>query len=99
MRNVLITAVLILLGFFAYRQFIKYPYRYVGYFYPDIENMNNWVESQPLGSLNSCHNWVNEMINKYRVYDNNYDFECGKDCYKGDPYGQGVIYTCHTSVR
>ena len=27
---------------------LRYPYRYVGYFYPDIENLNEWEESDPL---------------------------------------------------
>jgi len=100
MRNVLIIVLLVFSGLFIYRQFFKYPYRYVGYFYPDIENMDNWVESKPLGSLDSCRGWVNEMINKYKVYDSSgYDFECGKDCYKGDPYNQGVTHTCRSSVK
>ena len=39
------------------------------------------------------------MADEYGVsYSGNYDYECGKDCYKGDPYYQGVKYTCHSSV-
>ena len=84
-------------GYFVYNQFFKYPYRYVGYFYPNIDNMDKWVESDPMGSVNECRDWANEMINKYKVESGKYDFECGKDCYKGDPYNQGVTYTCHSS--
>lgn len=100
MKKLLVIAVVALFCFLIYRLFFKYPYRYVGYFYPDIENMDKWIESEPLESVNSCRDWVNEMINKYKVYESsNYDYECGKDCYKADPYNQGVTYTCHTSVR
>lgn len=76
-----------------------YPYRYVGYFYPSIDNMENWVESEPLNSLGECRLWAEDMADNYNtIIDNNYDYECGKDCYKGDPYNQGVTYTCHTST-
>ena len=99
MKTVVTIAIIILLGNLTYNRFIKYPYRYVGYFYPSIENLNNWVESKPFGSVDECREWADAMADEYKVaYSGNYDYECGKDCYKGDPYGQGLTYTCHTSV-
>ena len=39
------------------------------------------------------------MEDKYTLNNNNYtDYECGKDCYKGDPYFQGNTYTCNSSL-
>ena len=100
MKTIFTFVIIIFFGFLIYSFFFKYPYRYVGYFYPVKENMDKWVESKPLSSIDGCRDWVNEMINKYKVYDTeNYDYECGKDCYKGDPYNQGVTYTCHSSLR
>ena len=98
MKTIFIIGIIIVIGYLAYNYFIKYPYRYIGYFYPSIENMDKWVESEPLSSVDECRDWVNGMINQYNLADSdNYDYECGKDCYKGDPYSQGVKYTCHTS--
>ena len=76
---------------------LRYPYRYVGYFYPDIENLNEWEESDPLRSLDECREWVGKMVSAHG-HNRDYDYECGKDCYKGDPYNQGVTYTCETST-
>jgi len=86
---------LIIIGWFIHQRFIKYPVRYVGYFYPDTENYDSWVESQPLKSIEGCRDWVNTQISN----SDDYDYECGKDCYKGDPYNQGVNYTCNSSLR
>lgn len=98
--KVIISIILVLvISYFLYNTFIKYPYRFVGYFYPNIENMDKWIESEPLGSIEECREWADKKADEYRVASNsNFDYECGKDCYKGDPYNQGVTYTCHTSV-
>lgn len=93
-KYILSTLLVVVAGWFIYTQFIKYPVRYIGYFYPNTENHDHWIESQPLSSIDDCRNWVNTQISN-----NNYDYECGKDCYKGDPYSQGVNYTCKTSLR
>ncbi|OGM28392.1 hypothetical protein A2801_02565 [Candidatus Woesebacteria bacterium RIFCSPHIGHO2_01_FULL_41_10] len=99
MKAVISIVVILVIGYFVYNQFIKYPYRFVGYFYPNIENMDKWVESKPLGSVDECREWADEMADEYGVASSgNFDYECGKDCYKADPYNQGVTYTCHTSV-
>lgn len=103
MKTILATIVIFTIGYFIYSHFIKYPYRYVGIFYPNAENLNKWVESEPFGSADECREWAEEMADDYiyslgLAYGGNYDYECGKDCYKGDTYSQGVTYTCKTSV-
>ncbi len=99
MKAIISIIIIFLVGYFIYSQFIKYPYKYVGYFYPSIDNMDKWVESEPLGSVDECRDWADEMVDEYHVASSdNFDYECGKDCYKGDPYNQGVTYTCHSSV-
>ena len=107
MKILLAIIIVIYSGYLLYTNFIKYPYRYVGYFYPDIENLEYWVESKPFKSVEACKEWVDEVVDQYadilaasgKEYDYNFDYECGKDCYKADPYNQGVTYTCHTSVN
>ena len=99
MKSIFTIIVFVVLGYFLYSRFIKYPYRYVGYFYPSIDILSEWVESEPIGSVDECREWAEEMADEYEVaYSGNYDYECGKDRYKGDPYYQGLKYTCHTSV-
>jgi len=99
MKNIFVILIFIAIGYFIYRNFIKFPYRYVGFFYPNIDNMEKWIESEPFNTLESCREWAAEMEDKYTFNSNNYtDYECGKDCYKGDPYFQGVTYTCNSSL-
>lgn len=99
MKAILVIIGIVVFGYFFYGKFVKYPYRYVGYFYPDVNYMEKWVESEPMSSVDECQEWAEEMADRYKVaFNGNYDYECGKDCYRGDPYKQGVTYTCHTSV-
>lgn len=99
MNKALIIGIILFFLYLIYRNFIKYPYRYVGYYYPNLENLNAWVESKPFKSVEDCRYWAEGMADRDGVaYSGEYDYECGKDCYKGDPYSQGVTYTCHSSV-
>jgi len=99
MKAILIIGILIFVGHWGYKNYVQYPYRYVGYFYPNINNLNKWVESEPMSSVDECREWADEMSDEYGVASSgDFDYECGKDCYKGDPYSQGLTYTCNTSV-
>ena len=88
--------------FFAqsyYKNNIKYPVRFVGYFYPVYGETSKFIESEPLKTIEDCRDWAEDQADNYGGSGySNYDYECGKDCYKGDPYGGGVIHTCKTSV-
>jgi len=96
MKLVFAVIALLFAGWFIYNSFLKYPVRYIGYFYPDKSNMEKWIESPPLSSVDACRDWVNTQI---KDENQNYDYECGKDCYKGDPYNQGLTHTCNSSLR
>ena len=77
---------------------------YVGYFYPSIENHDIFVESDRLGSMDECRDWVNSQIAIYsnKGYDfdrQSYDYECGVNCREGDDYNQGTKFTCKSSAR
>jgi len=96
---IIVIIILVVMGNFLYKRFIKYPYRYVGYFYPSIYNLNKWVESEPFDSVEECRDWADGMADHYGVaVTADYDYECGKDCRKGDEYNQGVKYDCYSSV-
>lgn len=99
MKAIILLGIFLFIGYWGYKNYIKYPYRYIGYFYPSVDNLSNWVESEPLGSVEECREWADAMSDEYDVASSgNFDYECGRDCYKGDPYNQGLTYTCNTSV-
>lgn len=100
MKVIVCIIIILIAGYFLYNNFLKYPYRYIGYFYPDIDSLDKWVESEPLSNIDECREWIDDMANSYGTANSgNFDYECGKDCYKGDPYNQGVTYTCNSSER
>lgn len=99
MKAIIVLGIFLFVGYWGYTNYIKYPYRYVGYFYPSINNLSKWVESEPMNSVEECREWADEMSAEYGVASSgSFDYECGKDCYKGDPYSRGLTYTCNTSV-
>ncbi|EKD95454.1 MAG: hypothetical protein ACD_24C00485G0008 [uncultured bacterium] len=108
MKNVLGIFILgLIIGFVTY--FIKKPIIYIGYFYPNYEELKLWKESDLLESLEECRKWVNATADEYndyllinfkKEYDYNMlDYECGVDCRLGDDYGQGTKYTCKTTTQ
>jgi len=78
---------------------------YIGYFYPDTNIDDRFIESDPLYSLDECQRWKNSQISifeKVGYYDEGnrtWDYECGVDCREGDDYNQGTKYTCKGSAR
>lgn len=100
MKNIFAIVVVIIISILIHNLLFNNNIKYVGYFYPDKENMEDWSESDPLNSLTECQDWVNNMIDLYEISDENqYDYVCGKDCKKEDAYNQGVSYTCRSKVR
>jgi len=52
-----------------------------GYFYPDINNLSNWIDGNTsFESLDSCRNWANNKARELKLEDNQYDYECGLNC-------------------
>lgn len=70
---------------------------WTGFYYPDIENIDDqktWIVSPPLYSLEECRNWVNSV----RRSSDNSDYSCGKGCYFTQEYvGENVI--CRTDSK
>lgn len=72
---------------------IIFPPTWIGFFYPDQNNLFDHKQSYELKSLEECRDWIDEMSS---IYDPNntgmYDYECGKNCKLSDS-GVG-IYVC-----
>lgn len=51
-----------------------------GYFYPDQNNLSNWVEGGNFDSLESCRNWAVNYGYLKSIPVSDYDYECGLNC-------------------
>lgn len=52
---------------------------WIGFYYPDANNLDKWVQSDKLDSLDECRDWVDGMV-LARYQDTNSDYECGQNC-------------------
>ena len=69
---------------------------YVGFFYPDANNLLNDIQSpDAFDSLEACRDWVGEQALIQNLGQTVYDYECGKNC---DLSG-GKPYVCEETLR
>lgn len=50
---------------------------WIGFYYPDISNLSEFIKSEPLNSKLDCLDWID-----YQSYNNKmqWDYECGYKC-------------------
>jgi hypothetical protein len=53
---------------------------WIGFYYPDRDNLFLYTQSPEFDSLEECRQWVDTQIYIYNPSDNNYDYECGRNC-------------------
>lgn len=70
--------------------------KYVGFYYPDENNLLNDVQSPSLfSSLEACRDWIDEQVSLYNSNDSGYDYECGKNC----NLSSGKPYRCEETLK
>lgn len=90
----IILAVLLIIG--IYFVFIKKD-SYIGFYYPDENDLTEHIQSQKLGSLDECHSWVKDQEAKYNPSGYGYDYECGKNC--DEPGQPDDLYICEETLE
>jgi len=69
---------------------------YVGFYYPDANNLTNDIQSsETFNSLESCRDWIDEQVSTHNPDGTGYDYECGKNC---DLSG-GKPYVCEETLE
>ncbi len=77
MKKIFILILILLFAFVVFNIFKKD--KFIGFYYPDINNLTNDIQSPTVfDSLDSCRNWVYSIAGSRK--DENYDYECGKNC-------------------
>ena len=70
--------------------------KYMGFYYPDRNNLSNDIQSDiSFSSFESCRAWVNSQILKYNKNNQDYDYECGKNC----KLDGGKPYVCEETLE
>lgn len=93
MKNLVILA-LFGLGIYFLWKTVLFPSKWIGFYYPDANDLTNSKQSPELKSLEECREWVDDVSNGRT--DTGFDYECGKRC---KPSKTGGIYVCDETVR
>ena len=78
--KIVILSGLVILLFLASQGLLKQNI-WTGYFYPDINDYENFTSSPNLNSYDQSIEWVNSQVVKFSIQSRaEYDYECGKNC-------------------
>jgi hypothetical protein len=89
----IIVSFLLIMGLYMF--FIK-PDVWLGFYYPNQNDLSKNVQSQKLSSLEECRNWVDTQIPLYNPSGTGYDYECGKECEYDESYD---LYLCKKTLE
>lgn len=92
-RGVVFVGVLIAIG--VYFLFGKQDV-WVGFYYPNENDLAGYSQSVEMGSLEECRDWVDGQASIYNPSGLGYDYECGKNCKYDERWGG---YTCEETLR
>lgn len=91
MKNLLF---IILIGVIAY--FIFFNNNWIGFYYPDENNLSQNIQSPAYKTIEECRNWVDSQVSIYNPSGYGYDYECGKNCKKDN---NSDLYICKETIR
>jgi hypothetical protein len=87
--------IIILIFVGAYFLFFKSE-TWLGFYYPDGNNLTNHIQSPELKSLEECRTWVDSQVPIHNPSGSGYDYECGKNCKLDKNYG---LYVCKETLN
>jgi hypothetical protein len=93
MRSIVGLVIVGFIIFWIWNNIISPP-KYIGFYYPDVGDLTVFKQSPELDSLHDCRDWVDDMIGERT--DDNYDYECGKNCKLGK---LGDLYVCDETLE
>jgi len=69
---------------------------WLGFYYPDENNLTNHIQSPELKSLEECRAWVDFQVPIHNPSGSGYDYECGRKCKFDKDYG---LYVCKETLN
>jgi len=92
-KNTISILLIILVFVGAYFLFFKKD-TWLGFYYPNENDLTRHIQSTELDSLEACRAWVNTQVPIHNPSGYGYDYECGKNCNLQD-YG---LYVCKETL-
>jgi len=94
-RNISLIAVMVLILVDGYFLFFNNE-TWIGFYYPNENNLTKHIQSPELGSLEECRAWVNSQVPIYNPSGYGYDYECDENCKLDKNYG---LYVCKETLN
>ena len=69
---------------------------WLGSYYPDENDLSEYIQSPELDSLEDCRVWVSNQVPIYNPSGYGYDYECGKNCKFNKDYG---VHVCKETLN
>lgn len=69
--------------------------KWLGFYYPDRNNLTSHIQSAEVDSLEECRVWVESQVSIYNPSGYGYDYECGKNCKLKKDWD---IYVCEETL-
>jgi len=69
---------------------------WLGFYYPNENNLTEHIQSAELKSLEECRVWVDTQVPIHNPSGVGYDYECGKNCKFDKGYG---LYVCKETLN
>ena len=82
--------IVVIIGFFYFTG----GETWIGFYYPDENNLTEHTQSAELETIEECRFWVESQIAIHNPSGFGYDYECGKNC----NFDAG-IYVCEETIR
>lgn len=89
---VLLIIVAVFVGYFIAKGQVKW----IGFYYPDVNDLSKYNRSSELKSFEACREWVDSQVGIYNPSGEGYDYECGKNCRFDDSF---QLYICKETVK
>ena len=70
---------------------------YIGFYYPNQNDLTKHIQSEKLTSLEECRSWIEAQEGMHTPSGYGYDYECGKNC--KEPDSADSLYICEETLE
>jgi len=79
--------------------FVYEKEKWIGFYYPNENDLTNHFQSPEYKSIDQCRNWINGQVSIHNPSGLGYDYECGKNCKVYPGSESDPLYICKETIR
>jgi hypothetical protein len=91
--GIILWVIILVAGYFL---FFKEEDTWMGFYYPNKNDLTRHTQSSELISIDDCRAWISSQVYIYNRSGAGYDYECGKNCSFNQDFG---AYVCEETIR